>query len=147
MIGGIAGYWRWVRPRIKRAQQTATAIVETLVGREPIVDAATGKELVPAQPGMGVRLASVEDGQRTQAETIAKLTETVLKLDDAHHRLDTVETDMATIKSDVSALKAAAWERIATKAESAQMWRAVADADPDLLPNRPLEAPEDDDSH
>lgn len=127
VLGLIGGWWKWGRPRIKRARRTVTAVIETLVGRDAITDASTGRELVPAQAGLGVRMAQVEDGQRTQAETLAKLTETVASLNDAHRRLDAVEHDVAELKQ-------ARNERAIAQAESAQMYRLLAEGDPDLLP-------------
>lgn len=114
------GWWKGVRPWLRRIRATGTAIVETLVGRDPIIDHATGKELVPAQPGLGVRMATMESAIALLADANATL---------ANH------------ERRIGALEQNQIERIVTRAESANMWRAVADVD--LLANIPEPESED----
>lgn len=117
----IAAWWRWVRPRWHSARRTATAVVETLVGREPIIDAATGRELVAPQPGLGMRMATIESA-------LEKLADAKTTLDDHETRIGHLERSQM--------------ERLVARAESAQMFRAIANNDPDLIaePTEPDES-------
>lgn len=115
LLGIIAGWVRWLRPRYRKARRTASAITETLVGRDAIIDPATGRELVPSQPGLGVRMAAME--------------EAIVRLSHMDSRVTTVEQATADNQRRITALEEARIERIVTQAESAQAWRAVADRD------------------
>jgi len=132
LVAAAIGFRRRVIPWWRRVSGKFDAITETLVGREAIHDAATGKELVPAQPGLGVRIATLEEGFSELAKQ--------------SHRMDTLERQMMQQgeqlqlhATEIAALKRAETERIVTRAESAQMWRAVADGDPDLAPPPPAD--------
>ena len=56
----IFGFFRWVRPKLKQASADIQAGRDALVGRDAIYDTITGKELAPALPGIGVRMATTE---------------------------------------------------------------------------------------
>lgn len=96
-----------IRPRLRKTRATFGAVVETLVGREQIRDKATGKILVEAQPGLGVRMATIEDA--------------VVKLSDTDVRVRALENRQAAVEQRVTTLEDARVERVVTKAESAQM--------------------------
>jgi hypothetical protein len=118
LITGLAGWWRWVRPRIERVKKDGAAMRDAVLGREVVVDSITGRELAPALPGIGVRMAHQEDQMRL-------LTDAVSKIADSHRRLEHVEQRVDEIAVDVADLKAASMERIMARAESAQAWQAV----------------------
>jgi hypothetical protein len=105
------GFFRWVRPRVKQAASDIQAGRDALIGRDAIYDSITGKELVPALPGIGVRMS-------TNEAQLSDLVGAVSKLADNDHRLTEVE-------ERVKRLEAGVVERVVTKAESLQAWRAV----------------------
>ena len=118
LITALAGWWRWVRPRIERVKKDGAAMRDAVLGREVVVDSITGRELAPALPGIGVWMAHQEDQMRL-------LTDAVSKIADSHRRLEHVEQRVDEIAVDVADLKAASMERIMARAESAQAWQAV----------------------
>ena len=91
LLAVIAGWARWVRPRLRRARLVTTAVTETILGRDAIHDASTGVELVPAQPGLGVRLASQETQLRTLADALTKIAGSHERLDDHEARIRALE--------------------------------------------------------
>lgn len=93
-----------VRPRWEKIGRTWVAFRDTFLGRDAITDSITGREIEPAQPPMGVRLANVETA--------------VARLADQHKWLENHE-------GRIRALEAARVERVVTQAESAAMWQAV----------------------
>lgn len=118
IITALASWWRWGRPKVAKARQEATAMRDAILGREPVVDSITGRELAPALPGIGVRQARTED-------QMALLTEAVAKIADSHVRLAHIETRVDGIEADVKDLKTGAMERIMARVEAAQAWSAV----------------------
>lgn len=118
LITALGGWWRWGRPRIEQAKQEATAMRDAILGRDPVIDSITGRELAPALPGIGVRQARTED-------QMILLTEAVSKIADSHVRLAHIETRVDRLDQDVEDLKAGALERIIARAESTQAWSAV----------------------
>lgn len=132
LLAALGGYYRWARPKYRRGKQKITGVVESLVGRDAIHDNITGVEIVPALPGIGVRMASVEQNQvetRDALRHIATLLESQQAQD---HRLDNLE-------SRVHTLEGAAAERVVAKVESIAAWDAVGkiadqrdDVDPEL---------------
>lgn len=111
----LGGWWRWVRPRYRKAKRTVAAVTETLVGRDAITDPSTGRELVPAQPGLGVRMATME--------------EAIVRLSHMDGRVTAVETTVGEHTRQIAELRDARIERLVTQAESAQAWRAMADGE------------------
>lgn len=118
LVSALAGWWRWGRPRLEKAKQEATAMRDAILGREPVVDTITGRELAPALPGIGVRMATTE-------EQMALLTDAVAKIADSHVRLAHIETRVDELAVDVAELKAGTLERVIARAESASAWSAV----------------------
>ena len=109
----LAGWIKWVLPRYQRWQGKRDAEHEALAGRPAVVDKATGKVLAPARPGIGEWMGSIND-------QMSALTEAVKSRAHVHERIDRL-TDR------VKALEEARAERIVAQAESAHMWRALAD--------------------
>lgn len=113
------GWAKVIGPRAKRAWGRSVGFFQAIAGRDPIVDKASGKELSPAVPPLGERLASIDD-------TMLRLVTVIESNQDAHHRIDNVEVR-------VDALEQGRVERIVSQAESAEMWRAVANQSPDVV--------------
>lgn len=118
IITALGSWWRWGRPKVVQARREVTAMRDAILGREPMVDSITGREVQPALPGIGVRMAHQEDQMRL-------LTDAVSKIADSHQRLEHIETRVDGLEEDVADLKAGRMERIITRAESAQAWSAV----------------------
>lgn len=133
LLGIVIGWMKWVRPRIRKGVDQVTGVRDAILGREAIVDSITGKELAPALPGMGVRMAQQEAVSKLQQEQMTLLTDAVAKLANTHQRLDDHDRRL-------NALEAAAIERVATKAESVAAWRAVAAVAGDKDVDEPTEA-------
>lgn len=109
VLAVVAGWVKTVMPMWRRL----TGTLDALGGRPPLVDKASGKEVAPALPPLGVRLSNIDDN-------LARLADTIDSLNDAHRRIDAVE-------QRVSVLEDSRVERVVAQAESAHMWRAVAD--------------------
>ncbi|MBO9523416.1 MAG: hypothetical protein J7518_17950 [Nocardioidaceae bacterium] len=125
LCGLIAIWVGWVklaRPRVRKLFKGWRAAQDALLGREPIIDPASGRELAPALPGIGQRMATVEDAVKMLAENVAAL-------DAVNRRVDRIETQVGANTENIAALMTATAERIITKAEAAEMWRAVANKD------------------
>lgn len=104
-VGVLGGAWlKYGRPKWRRFTSKLDAGFESIVGRDAIIDKASGREKAPAVPGIGVRMASVED-------SLAILVSSQKRLDDHDHRIGKLEE--------------AAVERIVTRADSALAWRAI----------------------
>lgn len=112
----VVGWFKWLRPRVKRAQQESVAIRDAILGRDAIYDSITGEERVPSLPGIGMRMATVE-------EALVALADVHVKMLDHEDRIKQLETG--------------ALERILTRADSVAAFRAmeaVATSDHDKIP-------------
>lgn len=111
-LAGLAfTFARWMRPKLKQAASDIRAGRDALVGRDAIRDSITGKELFPALPGIGVRMATTEASLSQLTTAVAKLVDNDARLTDVEHRTKALEDAMV--------------ERVVTRAESAAAWRAV----------------------
>ena len=118
------GWIRWIRPRIHSGRKEVVAVRDAILGREAIMDSITGKEIAPAVPGMGVRMATTEENLRVLADAVAKIADSHLRLDDHETRLKNLED--------------ARVERVVNRVESAQAWRTIEkaiEADPGETPD------------
>lgn len=106
--------WRWQRALARKA----AAIGDAILGRDAVVDSITGKEVLPPLPGMGVRMAHQEQQMEAITAAVTRLASQQEALTDHDRRIQS-----NTLR--IEALEAAAVERIAARAESAQAWRAV----------------------
>lgn len=120
VVGSLAGlftilgsWWRWGRPRWKRFWWRLDGTLDAINGREEYVDSASGTT-VPALPPLTTRVALIETAIVEFRHNTALYTELAKRVDVHDH--------------EIRALKEAQVERLVTRAESAQMWRAVADA-------------------
>lgn len=111
LLAIVAGWMRWARPRIKKTREDGAAIRDAILGRDPIVDSITKKEIAPALPGIGQRMATVEQALVTFAQN--------------QHDLEELRRRVDAHDADIAALKSGSVERIVTKAESAAAWRAM----------------------
>jgi hypothetical protein len=114
----VVSFYRLVRPKLRRASSDIRAGRDALVGREAVFDTITGKEIAPALPGIGVRMATTELQMTT-------LTEAVATLADNDGRLTSLELWRADVDRWRGVVDAGAVERVVTRAESAAAWRAV----------------------
>ena len=113
-VGALVILWKyglkaWRGWRLARAK--VGAVTDAILGRDALVDSITGREIAPALPGMGVRMAHQE--QQMEAITLA-----VTRLASQHEALTDHERR-------IKALEDSAVERVVTRAESAAAWRAV----------------------
>jgi hypothetical protein len=111
LMTAVFAFFRWVRPRVKRAASDIQAGRDALIGREAIYDSITGKELVPALPGIGVRMSTNEAQLTVLADAVAKLADNHDRLNDHEARIKHLEEGLV--------------ERVVTRAESTAAWRAV----------------------
>jgi hypothetical protein len=111
LLTAVFAFFRWVRPKLKQAASDIQAGRDALIGRDAIHDTITGKELVPALPGIGVRMATTEQQMGVLTDAVAKLADSTLRLDDHDNRLRRLEEGVV--------------ERVVTRAESTAAWRAV----------------------
>lgn len=125
----VAGWWRWVRPRYRRTKGEVTAIRDSILGRDAIRDSITGREIEPALPGVGVRLAATEEHLGVLAEAVASLAQN-------HVRVDDLERRVGVHDEEIAHLKAADAERIVNRVESVQLLRTMEEAikaEPDVV--------------
>lgn len=128
-IGTLVVLWKylvkaWKGWRALRAK--SVAITDSILGREAVVDSITGKEIAPALPGMGVRMARWEQQLEALTSVVTQLAKQNEMFVEHDHRITAAERRL-------DAVEAASVERVVAKAESAAAWRAVeavAKADP-----------------
>jgi hypothetical protein len=131
-LGVLGGYFRWVLPRYRRLRSRVVAAWHSIFGRDAILDSTTGREIEPALPGVGMRLAD-------QARDLSLLTESVAAIAKSHARLDDLDIARLDHENRIVKLEEAAVERVVTRAESAAAFRAMEaavkaqpDEEPDL---------------
>ena len=132
-VGGIVGIWRLIneqrlrseaeRERAEVERRRNEAIESALLGTPAVLDN-SGAEIEPAQAGVVSRIGKVEEAVVEFRHSIALYTELA-------KRVDVGESRAASTEARVGALERDKVERIATKLESAHMWRAVAEAKPE----------------
>jgi hypothetical protein len=131
LLGLVVGWVRWVRPKIHNGRREVVAVRDAILGRDAIADSITGREIAPAVPGIGVRMAH-------QEKQMELLTEAVAQIANSQLRFDNLETHVANHEERLKSLEDASVERVVTKVESAQAWRAMEEAikaEPDETPD------------
>lgn len=114
IVTAASGAWLYFRPGIRRAR----AVADAILGEQAQLDR-NNNVITPGQPGLVHRVTSVELAIGEFRHMVGLLTEVQGRLDRHEERLHAIELSSV--------------ERIVTKAESAEMWRAVADtASPDV---------------
>jgi len=134
-LAGIA-YAAFVKVRAawRRGHQETVAVRDAILGREPIRDSITGREIQPALPGIGVRMAN----QEQQMEQLTKTVQLLAEHQATQHEL---ERKVDQIDQRVKDLEDARVERIVGKAESTQALRVIETA---LLADPPLDVDSED---
>lgn len=107
----LAATYRKVRPWWKEMGRDVRAGRDALIGREAIVHPETGRELAPAVPGIGARMANVE----TAIVAIAQQQKDIAGL----------QATAANHDSRIGKLELAAVERVVGKAESTAAFHAI----------------------
>lgn len=129
----VAGWIKKVKPRLREREQDRIAQRDVLLGRPPIYDTIIPtKEIAPALPGIGQRMAEQESLSSRQAEQLAEMTRALTTLAESHKhqlvqdaRLDAHEREIGDHGDRLSKLENAAVERVVARAESAAAWRAM----------------------
>lgn len=125
LVGTVVGVVRWARPRWRRAKSQGAAALYSLVGRDAIVEPISGREILPALPGIGVRMESVEIAQVKTQKTLEHVAALLESQREQDRRIEHVEDAVADLGERVVTLENQALERVAAKAESVAAWRAV----------------------
>lgn len=111
-LGGLlVGYLRVIRPRLRKAAARIGAALDTIAGRGPVMDSITGKQLAPELPSIGKRMDAMEG-------SVSRLVEVIEGQHKQDERLDDHETRLKRLEEQTV-------ERVATKVESTQAWRAI----------------------
>lgn len=121
LIGAIAAFVRWGLPRYRKARSTGRKVVATLVGTEEVRDPITNQLIRPAQPGVGVQ--------------VSDLRLAVTKLVEQQAHTEALQGQFHDLDRRVTNLEEARAERFVAQAESAEMWRAVANVNDDDGPD------------
>ena len=100
----IVGVWRWALPRIRSGARTYGAFKDAVLGREAVTHPDTGAEIIPASPGLGHRMSTVETA-------VVRLAESQARWDDHENR--------------IARLEKAESERIVSRAESIELLRTI----------------------
>ena len=112
--GGVLGWWWRKQPERQRERERNAAVADAILGEPAVLDR-SDQEIQPARPGLVHRVTSVE-------EAVIQIGNMTGLLNEALKRIDTLDERLAVVER-------AQIERILTKAESANMWRAIADRD------------------
>ena len=105
LLTAVVGWLRWARPKTRRVTSEIVAVRDSILGRDAVVDSITGKEIAPALPGIGQRMANVENA-------VAQIADQHVRIADHERRITDLEKGRV--------------ERVATQIESAAMWHGVA---------------------
>ena len=111
LLGAVAGWVKWLRPKLYARELDQVAQRDALIGRPPVLDSITGKVLAPALPGIGQRMDTIETA--------------VAELVRSKERHEAHEAHLARHDDQIAALEAGSVERVVSKAESAAAWRAM----------------------
>lgn len=117
IIGGVVAFVRWAHPHFKARRIRERAKDFAILGG-PIIDPLTGKT-TGVQPPIGQWMSDIKGDINHLAQVVGEHAELRKTSVDHEHRIKALEDARA--------------EQMITKAESAQMWRALADKDPELL--------------
>ncbi len=115
LVGALLAHYKVVRPWWRKLKGDVTSGRDVLVGRPPIIDPVSKKQIAEALPSLGERLEVHQTKINGSLQDIVTLLESQQAQD---HRINDHEARL-------HALETAAVERIVTKAESVSAWRAV----------------------
>lgn len=111
VVGVIFGFFKWVRPAFRKFVRDFVAARDSLIGRDEIRDSITDEVKVPALPGIGKRVATIELAVATLVQQQAEIAQLKSSSDDHRQRIEKLE--------------AAALERAMSHAESAQAFKTI----------------------
>lgn len=111
ILGFVAAWFRWARPKWRGVKSDVVAGRDALLGREAVHDSITGKQIAPALPGIGQRVASLEESTSFIGSALSKLADTHARLDDHAVR--------------IKRLEAATDERTLARTESIELLRTI----------------------
>lgn len=100
----VLAFWRWAWPRIKGVARDLSAFKAAVLGRDEVTHPDTGQTLVPAQPGLGGRMATIE-------VAVTELLRNNRRLDDHEIRIGRLEQGVE--------------ERTAARTETVELLRVV----------------------
>lgn len=129
LLAALVGWMRWVRPRWRRFRADSSDARDALIGRPAVRDSITGKELSPALPGIGSRMAVQEAQMQVMAQAVARLAESHDRLNDHQEQLDDHQLRIATLEQGAA-------ERIVSRVDSIAAWEAMqaaVEANPDRI--------------
>lgn len=118
LLGIFVGWITLIRPRWRKFVSRIVAALDTIAGREAVVDSITGRELAPALPSVGQRMDTLE-------QTVSKLVEAEIQRQQIDQRVTEAHQRIDLLERRVHGLEDGAIERVANKAESVAAWRAV----------------------
>lgn len=114
LLGALLGFLKWVRPKFRAAKKDVRAGRDALLGRDAVYDSITGKEISPALPGIGQRMASTE-------QNVSILTVAVGRLADMHDRVNGIEARVQRLEHGDA-------ERQLARTESIELLRTIDNA-------------------
>jgi hypothetical protein len=91
LLGAVVAVWRWFRPRWRRFTAKVEQLFESVNGRPAMVDKATGREVSPAVPSLGLRLENLEDAVRDRAQLEQRMTAVETLVAEHGNRLTAIE--------------------------------------------------------
>lgn len=142
LIGGFLAWRRRIRPGYLKKRAKMIGAWHSIFGRDEIVDETTGNLLVPALPGIGVRVALTEEHLGEMARAMTQVADAMLRVEAHDRHLAVHDGDIAELKDDVQTLKAASVERVVSGVERVTLYRTMEEAikaTPDVVvePDRP----------
>lgn len=109
---------RWAVKRARTFSRKWDSAREALVGREEILHPDSGIVLVQATPGLGQRLAKIEDNLVTLSDTRSEMAAIVARVDSLAASFDAHTTASAEVWQTRSEEAKAMWEAIKAVAEA-----------------------------
>lgn len=128
----LGSWWRWGRPKAKKAWETVVKAFATLVGTDEVRSKVTGLVIAEAQPGVGVQIANLTAAHIELAGVVKELVQQQtahLALED---RVDAIEERTTKahnlLEGRVTKLEQGAAERILSAGERIQLFRVMEEA-------------------
>lgn len=111
-------FWRWARKRLQRFSHKWDSAREALVGREEIRHPDTGAVLVKATPGLGQRLAHIEENLTVLSDTRTEMQALTARVDSIATSLEQHTMESAEVWQARAQAEAKMWDTIKTIAEA-----------------------------
>ncbi|WBQ02935.1 hypothetical protein [Kribbella sp. CA-293567] len=121
VLGGLTALGvvaRWVRKRVQTFAQKWDRARETLVGREEIRHPDTAVVLVQATPGLGQRLAHIEQNLTALSDTRTEMQTLTQRVGDLTGRFDQHVTESQELDLARAREQSKMWDTIKTIAEA-----------------------------